>query len=237
MTPDQVAQALLKTDDWLPANVQRLRIGDELGDLDCEAKGATGYLAGIKRYYFESDGKTKAATHGLPALPKAETLRMIENLATGKDAAYHSKEKPLKAKEAGSADRIGAFESRDYVSGFHLDQRLNWIETEGGWVGSVRDFIAQGVKEMQENPRTLANYKREMDKLLNQDVMMQRCRENGFIRIPSKYDFYHGDYLSLSSTVKRKYFRKSREALTLDEFADAGGWSANELILKLRERG
>lgn len=151
----QANQALQDYSKNLPAYAQPLCIGDELGDLDAEIIDASGYLAGVKRYFLASpdywtcEDKTdcstcekncmvKRALHGIPAAPYREAARMIEFLATGKSYAYTSNPKPLTVREAKSANEIGLFRSRDYESKFELDTRLDWQQSEGGWNGTIK---------------------------------------------------------------------------------------------------
>lgn len=126
---------------WLPAFIQPLKLGEEIGDLDCEIKNASGYLAGVKRYYLSNDeGKIKRALHGIPTAPYHEAKQMIEKLATGQENKYLGRMKPLSAKEAKTADEVGKFTNKEYVSQFNLDTRLNWTETENGWEGDIKNL-------------------------------------------------------------------------------------------------
>jgi hypothetical protein len=149
---------LKKGTKWLTDNVVPLQLGENLGDIDIEMLNGTGYLAGTKRYYLSKatgtyDIKTrkeifkiKKAIHGLPALPKDEIERMIKYLATnvGK-GSYHAKAKPLKAKEAPSADLIGAFIEKEKAinSLYKKDDRLEWkySETLNMYTGIIREWL------------------------------------------------------------------------------------------------
>lgn len=160
---DKINGILEKSKDILPSFVQPLKIGDELGDLDAEVKDAFGYLAGTKRYILENqihhdciNRKCKAckatypdkfkncvvkmAIHGMPSADKREADDLLKKLATGENASYEGKARPLKAKEAKSADRIGQFIRKEYTSIFELDDRLNWTETKNGWSGTIKEF-------------------------------------------------------------------------------------------------
>jgi hypothetical protein len=137
---NKLTEYLNEGNKWLPKNIHPLQMGDQLGDLDCEMQGGTGYLAGTKRYYLWKDTgeldennqpiiKIKKAIHGLPALPKEEIERMIKYLATNEGIGeYFMKEKPLKSKEAPNARLIGAFKAKEKAirSLYQLDNRLNW---------------------------------------------------------------------------------------------------------------
>ena len=134
---------LQRSDDWLAGGIQKIRVGDELGDLDCECYNAKGVLAGTKRYYLEGvDEKgepvLKKATHGLPALNMNEAKETLTNLATGKTAGYESRPKPTKPGETKNPEEIGAFRGKRYEPKFNLDSRLHWLKTEQGWMGSVK---------------------------------------------------------------------------------------------------
>lgn len=151
---DSVNDKLLVTSEWLPMDAVPVQVGDELGELDFEMMNGFGYLAGTKRYYlrdelFESNvydekgkrlGVEKRATHGIPALPREQVEDVIRALALGSDYSYDSKPKPLKAKESKRKEDIGSFMSRHFRSQFHLDDRLDWVEVDGGWVGQVKDI-------------------------------------------------------------------------------------------------
>jgi hypothetical protein len=127
---------------WLPGYIVPLRMGEALGDLDCEIKGASGYLAGTKRYYLKSpDGKIKRAVHGIPTAPYDKAGEMIELLATGQNNIYQGRERPKSVKETKDVKEIGRFSSKQYESQFHLDDRLQWTETENGWEGSVKEYV------------------------------------------------------------------------------------------------
>lgn len=149
MDEEEIRERLQSTMEWLPSNVVPVQIGDELGELDCEIKGARGYLAGVKRYHLVAGDKVKSATHGIPALPRDKIEEVISTLATGNPITYHSKERPLKAKESKSKEEIGSFKSKDYTSEFHLDERLDWFQADGGWIGRVKP-----IEEMKEKKPT-----------------------------------------------------------------------------------
>lgn len=231
LSPETLNSELSSTDAWLPKNVRILRIGDELGDLDCEIEGAKGYLAGIKRYHLETpDGKTKSATHGIPALKKEAIGEVIRTLATGNDYKYESKPKPMKAKEAKSVEEIGSFRSKSYRSEFHLDERLAWDRLESGYAGSVKPFL-----EIAHRDLTDEQYQNYLERLYKKelaiDPIREACKQNGFIRIPDPGKMYRGEYEGLSRSTRAKYFRKS--GLAIDEFADAINLSVTELLDKL----
>jgi hypothetical protein len=127
--------------EWLPPYVTPLILGEALGELDCEIKGASGYLAGTKRYYLESpDGKKKKAVHGIPTAPYDRACEMIEKLATGTNNIYQGRERPKGVKESKNVKEIGRFESKQYESQFRLDDRLEWVETSGGWDGRIKHY-------------------------------------------------------------------------------------------------
>ncbi len=160
MTDEEINERLLSTDSWLPDNVQKLRVGEKLGDLGCDCKNANGVLSGIKRYYLEYTEKEKLvqkyATHGIPALPKDLVNPVLFSLGTGESYGYQSKGKPMKAKESKTKEEIGSFVSKTFKSNFHLDERLNWIELDGGgWTGQVKPFIEQGKAKMSEQQMEL----------------------------------------------------------------------------------
>lgn len=143
MDDEEMARRLAIGSAWLPSDVIPLRIGDALGELDCEIKNAYGYLAGTKRYWLtasvegEDEPVVKKAVHGMPALPYDQVENALCALATGENFSYESKPKPTKSKEAKSIERIGAFEKRKYEPLFRLDPRLSWTRTDKGWFGEV----------------------------------------------------------------------------------------------------
>lgn len=137
--PNRLEPELARASEWLPAFVLPLRIGEELGELDAEIVGASGYLAGTKRYYLvDAEGHEKKALHGIPTAPFDIAEDMIKSLATGDNFKYEGRQRPKGVKETKKADEIGRFFSRSYEAQFHLDTRLEWTETSGGWVGTVR---------------------------------------------------------------------------------------------------
>jgi DNA polymerase elongation subunit (family B) len=162
-TDEEINEKLKRCSDWLPSNVVPVIVGDELGMLDCEMKNGKGYLAGTKRYYlqqFNEDGTPtldkkgneikKVATHGIPALGKDRAGDVIKNLATGFNAFYESKPKPMKAKESKSKDEIGSFKSKSYEPKFQLDERLEWTKTKTGWIGNVKPYQLQLTDEQRQ---------------------------------------------------------------------------------------
>ena len=76
----------------------------------------------------------------MPTASKKEADQLISKLATGINAKYTGKAKPLKAKEAKNADEIGKFTRKEYESIFRLDDRLTWEKTKGGWIGSIKNY-------------------------------------------------------------------------------------------------
>lgn len=95
----------------------------------------------------------KKAIHGIPALSYQKTESVIHALALGGEEIrdekgklkgtgirYESKPKPLKSKEAPNPDRIGSFAAKEYAPLFHLDERLEWTEVDGGWTGNVKKY-------------------------------------------------------------------------------------------------
>lgn len=137
---EKINEILAESENILPAFIQPLKLGEELGDLDAEIENASGYLAGTKRYYLNNGKDEKRALHGMPSSDKREAEELIEKLATGTNATYTGRARPLKAKEAKNADAIGRFTRKEYTSVFELDSRLEWTETENGWSGKVRQF-------------------------------------------------------------------------------------------------
>lgn len=166
-TEESIAAALERTADWLPDNAIPIRIGDALGEMDIEFRGGSGWLAGTKRYYLEADGqKPKKATHGIPALDSSLTKEVIRALATGEDFLYTSKARPMKAKEAATADDIGRFRSRQYLPKFRLDSRLNWQQTDDGWQGTIIDYRQQ-LQTDKERQQELDDRRKELLPNLN----------------------------------------------------------------------
>ena len=142
--PVTANEKLKVASSWLPPFLIPLRIGEELGELDCELENATGYLAGTKRYYLsDKEGYVKKALHGIPTAPWDKAGEMIENLATGKNIKYTGRGRPKGVKETKDVNEIGRFGSRDFESQFHLDERLNWVETELGWMGEIKNITDQ----------------------------------------------------------------------------------------------
>lgn len=150
---EEISYDLTKTAAWLPENAIAIEIGEELGQMDIEMTYGRGWLAGTKRYYLEPtiEGENpKIATHGVPALNRREARDLIESLATGRDYEYNSRAKPTKAKEAKSANEIGLFRSKHYKPLFRLDDRIDWTETETGWLGTIKEFDRLTKKENQK---------------------------------------------------------------------------------------
>lgn len=157
--PTKINEILSSTDSWLPPFVKPLRVGEDLGDLDCEIENASGYLAGTKRYFLANDVyrscltkskcnreecpnkkkcKYKKALHGIPTAPYDKAAEMIEKLATGSNNKYQGKERPLGVKETKEVKEIGRFTSKKYESQFRLDDRLEWERIADGWIGKVK---------------------------------------------------------------------------------------------------
>lgn len=250
-TDEEMNEILERSDEWLPANVKKLRVGDELGDLDCEIRSASGFLAGIKRYYLSKQdpcpdctgdpecprckGKgtveiIKSAIHGIPALPKNRTEDVISFLATGQDFDYESKPKPMKANESKTIEEIGSFKSKRYKSAFHLDDRLQWIKTEEGWVGQLKPFTEQGVKEISQ--AQIERYQKQLTKEAKKiDWIMDQVKIHGFIKTVGPDERYYPEYRRLARGTKNKYFRKN--GIPIDVFAQAVNQSTNDLIEQL----
>lgn len=140
--PIVINEKLLVTNDWLPTNAVPVRVGEKLGELDCEAMSGDGYLAGVKRYYItymdKGEQKVKKATHGIPALPHHLTEEIIQSLSLGTNYRYESKPRPQKAKESKRSEDIGSFMSSWFESQFNLDNRLDWERLDSGWTGTVK---------------------------------------------------------------------------------------------------
>lgn len=159
---DLVNEKLKTASTWLPPFVKGLKVGEELGDLDCELSNASGYLAGTKRYYLENEihrdcktqdakeacktcllekkCKVKKAVHGIPTAPFDKASEMIRLLATGSNNIYDGKARPKGVKESKDVKEIGRFISKQYESQFHLDDRLEWVEVNGGWSGKIKEL-------------------------------------------------------------------------------------------------
>lgn len=186
-TPEELQQRLDLATSWLPPNVCPIRIGDELGDLDCEVTNASGWLAGTKRYYLtithcpkcgqkfdetlfckkcEISG-VKCATHGIPAMPKDYREGVISTLASGTNYTYESKPKPMKSKEVKAAADIGSFRSKKYTSKFHLDERLLWTHTDEGWIGSIKPFADMDIQQL--DTEIYADYLMKLNRLEGMD--------------------------------------------------------------------
>lgn len=135
----EINKKLKTATKWLPPFVKPLRIGDALGELDLEIENASGYLAGTKRYFIkDQNNHIKKALHGIPTAPYDKANEIIENLATGLKYTYDGKPRPLSAKESKTPQELGKFETKQYESKFHLDERLTWTRTEKGWNGTVK---------------------------------------------------------------------------------------------------
>jgi hypothetical protein len=228
LADDEIARRLAKGSEWLPANVLPLTVGEELGALDIEIRRATGYLAGTKRYYLMEGDHYKSATHGIPALPKDQTEAIIQSLSLGKNYAYESKVRPLKAKEAKTIADIGSFRSKTYESLFHLDDRLTWTKTDDGWVGQVKRVIEQG----SGPDLTDEAYATYCEKLYQDvDPIKELIHRLGKIRIPKKEDYFYSVYQSFSRSAKAKYFRKVGKSI--DEWADEAGLDTRTLLDQL----
>jgi hypothetical protein len=226
MEEEEIKERLLVTRDWLPSNVVPVQLGEELGEMDIEIKKAKGFLAGVKRYYLEDqEGKTKGASHGIPALPRDQVERAIELLATGENVDYMSKPKPMKSKESKTPEEIGSFKSLSYSSKFKLDDRLEWIKTGDGWIGRLKEFKNQDVRELSEE-----EYQKHLENLFKVDLAYDDVKEqikiHGFIQIPKTY--YREEYKNLSRSAKIKYFR--RKGIALDQFCEAARIDVEKLF-------
>lgn len=136
--PEKINAALSKAREWLPRYTPPVSFGDHLGELGIEIVNASGYLAGTKRYYLTGeDGSIKKALHGIPSAPHDEAENMLHALATGHGYEYTGRARPLTVNEAKGPEQIGRFDSRDYAAQFHLDDRLEWEQIPGGWIGKV----------------------------------------------------------------------------------------------------
>lgn len=131
---------------WIHPAFVPLRMGSELGEIDIEMEGGSGYLAGTKRYYLTSPSseKAKKAIHGIINLKGRYAGVIIRALATGKQIEYKTKGAPLKAKSTTDA-RTGLFTRKQVTPNFQLDDRLSWIRDDGvdAWRGSVREWREQ----------------------------------------------------------------------------------------------
>lgn len=233
--PATAAEKLKEASGWLPKGVLPLTIGEGLGELDLEIHGATGYLAGTKRYYLTDGENVKKAIHGIPALPYEKVEEVIQFLATDPEGAYsyESKTKPLKAKEAGSPERIGKFEAGLYEPMFQLDERLDWIQTATGWAGTIRPIDEERKKPKRKKKATAAKsmeeyLDKEKRKLKKETDPMSALRKQGPIRIPGPKDRYIGEYWGLPWQTRRKYFK--REGLPIDEAAEGIGLDVRGLF-------
>lgn len=242
---EQVNLLLAPTLEWLPMNTVPVRIGDELGELDFEMVHGHGFLAGTKRYYLTDDlydsnqyddkgkrlGTCKRATHGIPALSSEKIPEVIEALATGRNYQYTSKQRPLKAKEAKTANDVGSFRTGDYNSQFHLDDRLQWEKTTKGWIGNVTPFYEMGVKELTEE-----EYQTYLEKLfgteLNKDYIKEGIKQEGYIQVIGKDDAYFGEYKMIPAHRKRMYFRK--DGIPIDVWCSSLNLDINQLLEELR---
>jgi hypothetical protein len=161
---EKVNELLKIATGWLPPYVLPLVVGDELGQLDAEIENASGYLAGTKRYYIDNDihrncinknrckgdiqekcpdkkkCKYKKAVHGIPTAPYDKAAEMIQKLATGFNNEYEGRERPTGVKETKTVTEIGRFTKKEYESKFHLDDRLEWEEIDGGWKGTIKQI-------------------------------------------------------------------------------------------------
>jgi hypothetical protein len=153
--PTTVNQTLSYVSDWLPEFVTPVRVGDNLGELDCELEHASGYLAGTKRYYLD-DGKggkksIKKAMHGIQSVPFDIAEDIIKSLATGKNLvtndklkqvySYGGRARPLGVREAKTVSDMGKFTVKTYESQFRLDNRLYWKESGEGWDGTIKELL------------------------------------------------------------------------------------------------
>jgi len=154
---ESMNDSLRYASEWLPSYAQPVTIGDALGDLGSEIQNASGYLAGVKRYWlwdgtYNKDGEknAKTAIHGMAGLRWEERESALRNLATGAGLTYTSKARPITPKSAKDSGALGRFESKEYEPEFRLDPRLSWEYVDGAYVGSVLPWKRLTGKEMEE---------------------------------------------------------------------------------------
>lgn len=150
MNAEQLQEALQQVpDDAYPHGVPRLRIGDELGELAQERDNVSGYLAGIKRYYFD---EKKQAHHAMSMIPKDKIDEAIRTLIDTGQYSYSPGSRPMSLIQADTPELIGKFvELSPFVINLHLDYRMNWEETgDRVWVGGNKP-CEQIVREVSKN--------------------------------------------------------------------------------------
>jgi len=162
----KVNQKLKAASKWLPRFIQPIKVGEALGDLDLEIEGASGYLAGTKRYFLQNKYyseckdhskcesckdkklcKVKKALHGIPTIPFNKASEVIENLGSGSAYAYEGNARPISAKESKTPEDLGKFVGHNYESKFNLDNRLNWEIVDGGWIGTIKNLSEMDVSK------------------------------------------------------------------------------------------
>lgn len=120
---DSVTTALTETEvrrrldnfpkDRLPVYLQPLSIGNDLGELDMEARDMSGVILGNKRYYLEGQIKkgagwtlgVKEGHHGLPGIHQSDIRRVLLEGAPD----YTPKARPVKTRGAESWEEVGLF--------------------------------------------------------------------------------------------------------------------------------
>lgn len=131
-------------DSLLPDYIQPLSIGNELGELDMEARNMSGVILGNKRYYLEGEVKKggkwvsgfKEGHHGLPGV-RREDIKSVLMQTVGE---YEPKAKPIKIRSAHSWEEVGTFavgsrNSRTIKPVFARDEKQDWERD-----GEYREF-------------------------------------------------------------------------------------------------
>ncbi len=131
-------------DNLLPDYIQPLSIGNELGELDMEARNMIGVILGNKRYYLEGEIKKgdkwvtgfKEGHHGLPGVRRED----IKSVLLQSVAEYEPKAKPVKIRSARDWNEVGTFvvgsrNSHTVKPQFVEDEKQDW-----GKDGKYREF-------------------------------------------------------------------------------------------------
>lgn len=134
------------TRDLLPDYIQELRLGENLGEIDLEARNMTGVILGNKRYYLEGEVNkegiwkkdVKEGHHGLPGVDKKVLKPLLNQDETHRDSDgklfYISKPRPKKIRSTPDLSQVGKFYQKKYNPNFI------WNDNQDHTTGEYKPF-------------------------------------------------------------------------------------------------